>query len=159
MGVAEVFTNSSDHDRFVVTVNNFSTLSYTAPPSSNSVWLVDLTKPDAKAQKITDIPEACVLNGLVHLNSVGEVLIAESTGECIWKLNVLSKRYSCYLCDEIMKPLPDPTLQVGLNGIKCVWNPEEHYFDIYYTNTVKRTLHSVHVDEQTGKILSHIKQN
>ncbi|KAF2803685.1 uncharacterized protein BDZ99DRAFT_526168 [Mytilinidion resinicola] len=124
MGIAGVNANSSDHDRYAVTAVNFSLMTFTAIPSSSSVWLVDLTseKNDVHVEKIADIPEAGVLSDITNLDILGNMLISDSTAGCIWKLNVNTKEYGRFLCDDTMKPLPAAGLPVGLNGMKTLTN-------------------------------------
>ncbi|KAF2500383.1 hypothetical protein BU16DRAFT_245626 [Lophium mytilinum] len=160
MGVATVNANASDHDRYAVTAVNFSLTTFTATPSSSSVWLVDLSskKNEVHVEKIADIPEAGVLSDITNLDILGNMLVADSTAGCIWKLNVNTKAYSRFLCDDTMKPLPADGLPVGLNGMKVVYDGQSNTWYTYYANTAKQTLTSVAINRVSGTTNSGFNQ-
>ena len=137
----------TDPDVFAVNTGNFTT---EIVPGSFSVWKVDMRTFDASTgspatvAKITDIPEAQLLNGATLLNQdLGIVLLAESIGGFVWGLNTRTGQYAKVLEDPLTKTIAGPQ-PVGINGL--------HVRDdfVYFTNSAQTLLAHVPVHVANG---------
>jgi hypothetical protein len=120
LGIAEM-----QHDIFYIISGNFSLTTGSDDPGSYALWKVKLYRhyTDAKAvvDKVTDIPEARLLNSMIPLRKEatgGIVLISDSDLGVVWKLDVDTADYSILLDLPEMKYLLNSSLFIGLNGIK-----------------------------------------
>ena len=141
LGIAEI-----EPDVFAVITGN-STIQIV--PGSFSVWKVDMRTFNASngspatISKITDIPEAQLLNGAALLNQgSGIVLLAESIGGFAWGLNTRTGEYAKVLENPLTKGGAGPV--PGINGI--------HVRDsfVYFTNSAQRLLARVPVHLTNG---------
>ncbi|GFF24211.1 putative L-ascorbate peroxidase 6 [Aspergillus lentulus] len=106
------------------------------------VWKLDFSMGNTpQASLVTMIPDAQLLNGVATLNSAkGIVVIADSSGGCIWRVDINTGEYEVILKDGTMHPEPILGLNLGINGLKVLGNT------IYYTNTPKQLFCRVQVD-------------
>lgn len=126
LGIAEL-----EHDLFYVAGRN---ITFTGSmPNISSVWEVDMrsfSKSGARVRKVTAIPEAVLLNGLVALSPAeNTILIADSGLGVIWRVNVKSGAYSIAISDPLTAPVPTAALAIGVNGVKI------RDGNLYFTNT------------------------
>ena len=143
LGIAE-----TDPDIFAVITGNFTPTG--TVPGSFSVWKVDMRTFDASngspatISKITDVPEAQLLNGATLLNQgLGLVLLADSVGGVVWGLNTRTGEYAKVLEDPLTKTIAGP-VPLGINGL--------HVRDreVYFTNSAQRLLARVPVHITNG---------
>jgi hypothetical protein len=139
LGVAEITP-----DIFAVVVGNFSVATLTTTPGSFSVWKVNLRQNPPRIDKIADIVEAELLNGMARLNSHA-VMIADSQRGLVYYLDTNTGSYHVAMEDATMKPLPNQVVAIGINGVKIVRG------FLYFTNTFAQTLVRVKVDRVTGE--------
>ncbi|KAL8742143.1 MAG: hypothetical protein Q9190_005326 [Brigantiaea leucoxantha] len=142
VGIAEIGI-----DVFYVGAGNFSTTTLTTTPGTYSIWKVDLRNvapSAAKLSKVTDIPEAVLLNGLTVVNPVkGILLIADSGAGVVWSLDVNSGSYAIAINDTSMDPPVGTT--GGINGIQISGN------ELLYSNFGRGSLHKIPVSRKTGQ--------
>ncbi|KAL9024318.1 MAG: hypothetical protein Q9196_006605, partial [Gyalolechia fulgens] len=132
-------------DVFYVAAGNFSLRTFTSTPRSYSLFEVDFntfsrTKhTPAKVRKIADLPDAGSLNGAVTLNSNnGDILLADSVGGELWKVNVRTAAVTNVIPDEpLLKPIPGSALELGINGVRIRDGV------LYFTNTNLEILNRV----------------
>jgi hypothetical protein len=113
LGIEEV-----EDEVFAVTTGNFSLAMQTIQHNSFSVWKADLTKGlPVVVSLITDLPEASVLNG-VTLNQKGGkyVLIADSLGGAVWRVNLEDGKYDTVLNETATQPIGAFPGGWGVNG-------------------------------------------
>ncbi|MAD86661.1 MAG: hypothetical protein CL912_27205 [Deltaproteobacteria bacterium] len=121
------------------------------PASSNetttSLWnAATPTAPGVKTRLIATLPYSGFLNGLTVLNPTrGILLAADSLYGFAWSISTLTGSVSIAINSTAMAPLPNSTLQLGINGLHV--KGEYLYFD----NTNKATLNRVKVDLKTGE--------
>ena len=117
-GITEV-----EPDIFAVATGNFSALALKNSPGSYAVWKVNVRESPPVIKKIADIRNGQLLNGLTLLDAAKKtILIADSTGGVVFRLNTETGRYKVVLDDPILKGLPGGPLQIGVNGIRVVNN-------------------------------------
>ncbi|KAH7312997.1 hypothetical protein BKA65DRAFT_600535 [Rhexocercosporidium sp. MPI-PUGE-AT-0058] len=101
--------------------------------------------PGIKKRKIASLPHSGFLNGMTILNPVsGTLLIADSLLGLVWSVNVLTGRVTIAINDTSMAPLPNSTLQLGINGLLV----RDGY--LYFDNTNRAGFYRVPIDLQTG---------
>ncbi|KAH8646166.1 hypothetical protein BX600DRAFT_477227 [Xylariales sp. PMI_506] len=128
LGIAEI-----EPDVFAITGGNLSYATEIITPESFSVWRADFRgqQDTAVVSKIADMPNATILNGMTTVRDGSEfVLIADSVGGVIWRLNLETAAYDVILNDTTTQPTAyylDGGW--GANGV--------HTLDgyLYYTNT------------------------
>ncbi|KAH7137745.1 hypothetical protein EDB81DRAFT_656164 [Dactylonectria macrodidyma] len=137
-------------DVFIVIAGNFSVSRSMSDPKSYSIWGIDFNR-GGKCEKISEIeriPEASFLNGMTTLNRRNEsVLISDSAGGVVWRLDIGTTNYEIVLEDETMKPLQGAPLILGINGIRILGNY------LYYVNALRGLFCRVKVDLSTGKAI------
>jgi hypothetical protein len=128
-------------DVFAVVRGNYSWATGTTDEGSYSVWKIHLNTKSTTPRfaKIADIPEALLLNGMTSLND-HVVLIADSKGGLIWKLDISTGKYSVAIDHPSLKPVEGASIPIGVNGVKKV----DEY--LYYTNTFQNIVNRVKVD-------------
>ena len=110
LGITEV-----QQDVFYVVRANFSVATGKAYPGTSSIWQIDMNPfkisengtiiSPAKTQKIVDIPETQLLNGLTTLETAQHtILMADSNLGGVWKLNVSTRQYELIIKDPLMAP-------------------------------------------------------
>lgn len=157
-------------DTFAVIVGNFS-IAHFGQDTFFSVWSIKFFDKGCshnaelkfEVQKIADIPQARMLNGMASLDEASKaVLIGDSLAGCVYRLCILSGEVKVVLNDETMKPDDTPggpisLRSVALNGIRKVTivNAHDHGNDtyLYYSNSNKTTINRVLIDALTGHAL------
>ncbi|KAF1962826.1 hypothetical protein CC80DRAFT_487287 [Byssothecium circinans] len=138
-GIAEYET-----DIFAVITSNFS--GTTGPVAGTySVWSVDLSNIPygVKTNKITDLPDAKLLNGMTTLNS-HTVLLGDSFADHVLALHVKTGKYEVVLEDPSLAGNTSLPLGIGVNGLDIVDN------NLYYSNFQLGVVGRVPVDRITG---------
>lgn len=126
-------------DQFAVVVGNWSDVTLTTTPHSYSIWKVDMRpffaigakvlRP-AVVDKVTDIPEAILLNGLTLLSwDEKTVLVADSGLGAVWLVDIVTGGYYVTLEDPTMAA--GPPFNIGINGI----HHRQGY--LYYTGSTQ----------------------
>ncbi|CAM6114521.1 unnamed protein product [Calypogeia fissa] len=144
LGIAEL-----ENDVFVVATRNFSVQEVRLlNTDSNAVWTVDVremvgSSKGVKVSKITDIPDALVLNGMVTLDAkTGLVLVADSENGWIYRVNALTGEYKVVLDDITLKPTN--VLPLGVNGIRLRDGV------VYYTSSAQGQFGRVKINSTDG---------
>ncbi|KAL7942777.1 hypothetical protein V8C42DRAFT_330351 [Trichoderma barbatum] len=124
LGITEV-----SPDVFTLNAGNFSL--QTGPVQGSwAIWQVAFHNDLTKISKVTDLPEAVLLNGMTTLESTPHtILTADSAAGVIYSVNTHTGRYKVVLDNEAFKPVPGAPLPIGINGIRYL----DHY--VYYTNS------------------------
>ena len=119
-GITEI-----EHDVFYVVASTIIPNPLTPLPGSGSVWEVDLrafsTEPrhEAKVKRVAVLPDSGFPNGMTTLNrKKGLVLIADSVKGVAWLVNVETGAVKIGVDDPLMKPVPNPVFNLGINGVK-----------------------------------------
>lgn len=120
LGITEM-----QHDVYYVITGNYSLTTGSDGPGTYSLWKVELSghhaATKAVARKVTDIPEARLLNSVIPLSEDGNgdiVLVSDSDLGAIWQVNVKTAQYSIYLDVPEMKYPPGSALPIGINGFR-----------------------------------------
>jgi hypothetical protein len=120
LGITEM-----QHDIFYVITGNFSLTTGSDGPGTYALWKVELRghHNDTKAvvQKVTDIPEARLLNSVIPLYEDGAgdvVLISDSDLGVVWQVDVRTGNHSILLDFPEMKYPPGAPLPIGINGLR-----------------------------------------
>lgn len=141
-------TTEMASDVFAVITGNYSINCGTSVPKSYSVWEVNFNQGERceKIPEIEKIPEASFPNGMATLNCCKDiVLISDSAQGVVWRLDVRTARYEIVLEDETMKPAPEASLNLAINGIRILGDY------LYYINTLRELFCRVKIDLFTGK--------
>ena len=113
-GIVEI-----EPDVFTVLTGNFSFDTFTNLPGTYAAWKVNLQRSKPKVDKITNIPEGGLLNGITNLNpSKHTVLIADSVNGVVYRLNTKTGKYKIVIDDPLFKGSPSGRLILGVNGIR-----------------------------------------
>ncbi|KAF2840700.1 hypothetical protein M501DRAFT_1001709 [Patellaria atrata CBS 101060] len=130
-GLFGIIELSPDIFAVITGVFDLSDVSYT--PGSSAVWKVVIKHgKKVSVEKITDVPEAGLLNGMtLVLKNPPTVLMSDSDLGSIWRLNTETKEYAQVLSDETMTWPPDVPSPIGINGVRKL----NDY--VYYVNFVK----------------------
>ncbi|CAM6111090.1 unnamed protein product [Calypogeia fissa] len=148
LGIAEL-----EKDVFVVATGNLSVKeARLLNANSTAVWTVDVRDMDpqmvgsskgVKVSKITNIPDALVLNGLVTLDAKrGLVLVADSQNGWIYLVNALTGEYKVVLDDITLKPTN--VFPLGVNGIRLRDGV------VYYTSSAQGQFGKVKINSTDG---------
>lgn len=139
-------------DIFYVIAGNWSVWALQSTSGSYSIWKIDmrtskvldgLVIPPAIVSKVTDIPEAIFLNGMVVLNKTkGLVVIGDAGAGAVFTLDVGSGVYSKTIDDSTMKPTA--SLPLGINGMKI---RDQH---LYYLNTGQQIFSRIPINSADG---------
>ena len=130
-------------DVFAVAVGTIILPSSTVP-GSYSIWTIDLSCQNVTTTKIADLKTLQMVNGIALLNP-HTLLLADSYGGAIAKLDLRTKEHSVVLRDPILEANSSaPTLTLGVNGIRM------HANYLYYSSTVHNTLGRVKLNLRTG---------
>ncbi|KAH7359939.1 hypothetical protein BKA66DRAFT_471989 [Pyrenochaeta sp. MPI-SDFR-AT-0127] len=141
LGISEISDNV-----FAVAAGN--TTPANAPVlGTYGIWKIDLSQKKSKFQKIADLPNVDMVNGIVKLND-HTLLMADSWAGNIVTLNTRTGAYRVALSDaSLASNFSVPALPLGVNGIKI------HNGYLYYSNTVQARLGRVRISptgEPTG---------
>ncbi|KND91970.1 hypothetical protein TOPH_03283 [Tolypocladium ophioglossoides CBS 100239] len=141
LGISE-----SSPDVFSVAVGNLS-LTTGGRPQSFAIWTADFKgKTEPKVSKVTDIPEALLLNGVTALDrKAGTILVSDSALGVVFRVDTRSGTYTTALEDDTFKPPANASSPLGINGIRVV---DGH---MYYVNTLRPLYGRVPVDRASGK--------
>lgn len=93
----------------------------------------------ATVTKVTDIPEANFFDGATTLDD-DHILAADPHDGWVYKIDVITGKYSIVINDAKMKYTPDAEFQLGVNGLK-IKGPF-----LYWTNTANSTLNRIRID-------------
>ena len=116
LGITEI-----EPDTFAVASDNFSATDLTTSKGSYAVWKVNVRKSPPVVKKITDISEAQLLNGLTLLDADKKtILMADSTGGVLFRLNTETGKYIVVIDDPILKGTPGGPVPVDVNGVRVV---------------------------------------
>ncbi|KAK2763793.1 hypothetical protein FQN54_009410 [Arachnomyces sp. PD_36] len=136
-GIAEV-----SPDVFAVIVGNYSLAIGTTVPHSQSVYQVTFEGLQHHVEKVTDIPEGLLLNGIEGLlGENGAVLIADSRQGAVLKLDMGSGVYDVAIQVPEMAPPADAAPQVGVNGL----NIRDGF--LYWTNSDMEAVYRIEIDD------------
>ena len=138
LGIVETYP-----DTFYVAAGNVSMTTLQGTPGSFSVWKVDLESHHVPAPttKIADFPAAGLLNGIALLSKEkGLILVADSTGGVIWRLNVFSGEVLRILDIPATHAPPSSVLPLGVNGLKI------RNGTLYFTNSAANTLYRLPIN-------------
>ena len=129
LGITEVTP-----DVFAVVTGNFSLTTFVIDPGSFAVWKVDMRKyhgtGTAKVEKVTNIPEAKLLNGATVLDAAGgTILVADSQLGVVFRVDINTGAYRTVQDDPTMKGLPGGRLPIGINGVRV------RNGNLYFTNS------------------------
>lgn len=108
-------------DIFSVVVGNFSLSTFLPTPGSYSIWTIDFKSNSGspKVKKVTDIPEAELLNGMTRLPTREDmVLVGDSVKGVIWRVDVRSGEYSIAIDVPEFHANASAPLKLGVNGIR-----------------------------------------
>lgn len=153
LGIAELYPHV-----FYIAAGNFSAATSSVGTGTWSVWKVDLSKfcedkPIASSglvvSKVTDMPEAGFLNGVTVL-SEDTLLLSDSSLGLIWRLNVKTAKYKKIIDVPEMKPLPNSSLPIGINGIKIFKS------SLYWANFEYFTFHRAKIDTK-GHLIGKVE--
>jgi len=127
LGITEI-----EEDVFAITKGNFSSVTGDVVPKSFSVWKADFRGCKTPAlSKIVDVPDASILNGATVVRKGSNfILIADSIGGVIWRVNLQTSAYDVALNNSATQPTT-PFIEggFGANGVHT-----EGGF-LYFTNT------------------------
>ena len=138
LGVAEI-----ESDIFAVVTGNFSFESFVNIPGSYAVWKVNFRRLPPAVTKITDIPEGGLLNGITLLNAHRKtILIADSEGGVIFRLNTKTGKYRVVLEHPMLKGIPGTSLTIGVNGVRV----RDH--TLFFTNGDKNLFAKVPINSR-----------
>lgn len=142
LGITEL-----QHDVFYIITGNYSLTTGSDGPGTYALWKVELSgqhnATKAIARKVTDIPEARLLNSVIPLREDGEgdtVLISDSDLGVVWQLNVNTAEYSILIDVPEMKYPPGAALPIGINGLRL---RGDH---LYWANSEQNLFCRVKVD-------------
>lgn len=127
LGIQEI-----EEDVFAITKGNFSIFTGHGDARSWSVWKVDFRHRILPLiSRIADVPEAMFLNGITTVREGSDiVLIADSVGGVIWRLNVKTASYDVVLNTTATQPIGTVlTGGFGVNGVHTRGG------FLYFTNT------------------------
>lgn len=141
LGIAEL-----EKDEFAVVLGNYSVVTGTPIPGSFAIWRVDFRGHKPCVSKISDIPEAAMLNGMASLNSQA-VLIADSKLGVVFYLDTSTGKHRIAIDHKSFKPLQNKIVTIGINGVKV------HNGYLYYTNSFSGTLMRVRAHPYTGEAI------
>ncbi|KAL9118931.1 MAG: hypothetical protein Q9187_004513 [Circinaria calcarea] len=136
LGIAE-----GQPDVFYVIAGSFSLRTFITTPSSYAVWKVDVRdfSPPARpasVEKITDLPDSGMANGMVLLDPrAGLLLIADSSRGIVWRVDVTTGDAKIVIDDPLMKPTTSPP--IGVNGLRI------YHRMLYFTNSNAATLNRI----------------
>lgn len=136
IGIAEV-----SPDVFVVAMGNYSVATRANTPKSYAVWNVDMRSfngqpGSAKTSKITDIPEAILLNGVTLLDGGdATVLVADSGLGVVYRVDTKASTYEIVQDDASMK-----ATGLGVNGLRV------RNGNLFFTNGGKNTFTKVPIN-------------
>lgn len=84
------------------------------------IWELDLRGPKPTTRLITKIPEAVFLNGVVSVpgSPSPAILVADNGVSRVWRVDLKTGKYETAAEVPEMKPLPNATLPIGVNGLK-----------------------------------------
>lgn len=122
-------------------------------PGSYSIWLIDLSNPDAspaeKVRKVASVPEIGQVNGVERWDEQ-TVLVADSYFGKVYRVDVGSG--TCEVCfeDEATTDAPGAPLRMSVNGIKVRWDAEQGRKYMYFTNTTRLGFYRVPVAADEG---------
>jgi sugar lactone lactonase YvrE len=134
-----------ENDVFAVAVGTISPEN--APiAKSFSIWSIDLSCQDEKpkVEKIADIHDVSMANGMAALNS-HTLLMADSWAGNVVALDTKRKKSEIVLQHPTLLPDFNASLPLGVNGLKI----QGEY--VYYTNSVQRLVGRVRIHTATGK--------
>lgn len=139
-------------DVFAVAAGNF-TQSGSMTPGSFALWTVSFGVADKIAvAKAVDISEALFLNGATTLTpGSSSVLVADSALGVIFNADIRSGTYAVALEDASLKPPPNASLPLGVNGLQ-MYNGH-----LYYTSTLQSLFGRVEIVQITGEALSRFE--
>lgn len=136
LGITEV-----EKDIFYIAAGNFNISTFDTGVGSYAIWEVDMRNSSianslvlgAAIKKVTDIPEAVLLNGMETLfgptlASKSHVLVADSGQGLVWQVDPKTGKYSTFAAVQEMEPSAEGML-IGINGIKI----RDSY--LYWTNS------------------------
>ncbi|KAL8743465.1 MAG: hypothetical protein Q9190_004181 [Brigantiaea leucoxantha] len=132
LGIAEY-----THDVFAVVVGNANYATSDEAPGTYSVWSVDMNTSPASVSLISKIPEAKFLNGAAAFH--GAILLADSAGGLVWRVDPVSRKYKVVLQSPLMAPGLG-NVPLGICGIRTYGN------SVYFTNCDRGILARVPVN-------------
>ncbi|KAJ2979723.1 hypothetical protein NQ176_g3081 [Zarea fungicola] len=140
LGISE-----TSKDVFAVVAGNVS-LTTGGTPASFAIWKVSLEDyGNAQVAKVTSIPDAIFLNGMTALQpGTNAVLVSDCSQGVVYRVNVVTGKYSVVLRDATFQPPPNAPLPIGVNGIRL------HGQSLYYANTFKQLFGHIPIDTRTG---------
>lgn len=127
-------TETTD-DMFYVVAGNISIKSFIPVQGSFSIWGVDLKtyngeSGSAVVRKVTDIPEAQLLDGITTLNAgQGLLLVGDPLLGVVFRVDASSGQYAKVIDLPDMKRTPGMNPSLGVNGLKVIGS------SLYYTST------------------------
>lgn len=146
-GIAEL-----SPDIFIVIAGNQSGPPYYAGTvGSNSVWEVNMRSTPAEVNKIVDVPDAVLLDGLAILNhDRGLLVAADCQGGALYLIDSTARTAKQVLKDDLLAGTNTTASagfgHIGIDGVK-VWGGS-----VYFTNSAKQFLGRIPVDRVTGKL-------
>ncbi|KAJ4353170.1 hypothetical protein N0V95_003599 [Ascochyta clinopodiicola] len=140
LGIAETLP-----DTFVVVGGN-ATANATGYAGTFSAWGVEFSKKVVRTRKITNIPEAMFLNGVVSLPTAPHIiLIADSQFGLLFRLDTKSGKHEIIADKLEMKPNAqrfNTTVGFGINGVKI----KDGY--LYFSNSNLVNIYRVSITKQ-----------
>ncbi|KAI2472740.1 hypothetical protein F4781DRAFT_444442 [Annulohypoxylon bovei var. microspora] len=115
-----------------------------AAPGSFAIFEVAFRGDDATARKVVDFPEAKLANGVAAVPSCGSdvVLIGDSYGGSLWRLDTRTARYERVLAAPEMAAPAGSALPFGINGLKV------HAGHVYWGNSATATIYRARIDRK-----------
>jgi hypothetical protein len=151
LGIAEYAT-----DRFAIAAGKFDLATTTPTKGTWGVWSVDIRKGEAKVDLLVKIPEGIFFNGMTTVpmakqhnkakrdgdkgdedkdsdcqdqEDVKTVLVGDSTAGVIYAVDPIKKSYSLYWDNDTLKPAPNSSIPIGVNGIQTSSDSKYFYYN------------------------------
>ncbi|KAE8333919.1 hypothetical protein BDV39DRAFT_188247 [Aspergillus sergii] len=113
--------------------------------ASNSLWKVDLSRPEPVVNPINITIPAGTLNGMATLNN-SSLAISDSSLGLIWRVDIERETYDIMIRDNTTATSTALGPKLGVNGIRVL----DGY--LYYVNSPQRSLYRVSVDESGNTV-------
>ena len=139
-------------DVFAVVVGNVSLTTFAGVPGSFSIWSVNLEQAGSPViKKIAAVPQAEILNGMTHLQTNSDiVLAADSEAGIVYSLNVATGAVATAIQNSAFTP---GSSTLGINGLHV----DSTGSTLYFTNSAKGTYGSIPIDSSTGTATGSVK--
>ncbi|KAI1155365.1 hypothetical protein F4825DRAFT_408326 [Nemania diffusa] len=130
-------------DVFAVAGGTFSSLAVPVP-GTMGIWEVNFRGAKPTTRVIAKIPEAGFLNGVTNVpgSLSSAILVADNGISQVWRVDLKTGKYEAAAADvPQMKPLPNATLAIGVNGLKTRGG------DLYFSNSNLASVFRLPIDK------------